>query len=119
MQVIASEAIGVFILVFFILEISNPNTTFIDNELSGYLFIVLFVHAGRRAAISSNRCINWMIAVPLAIASAFKGNFKGLPYSLLWVVGDTLGTFLAVLFYEKLFEPNVAYLRELKRTHQN
>ncbi len=95
---------GTFILVFFILQISNPNTTFIDNELSGYMFIVFFVHTARKYAPSSHECINSMIALSFATISFIeKGDAEGLLYCLLWIAGDLLGTIVAIIFYEKLF----------------
>jgi len=60
-----------------------------------------------------------MIAVTFAVSSALNGNFKGLPFCFLWIAGDFLGTVIAVLFYEKMFCPNVEHMRNLKRTHQN
>lgn len=35
---------GTVVMVFFILQITNPNTTFIENEISGFLSIVLFFY---------------------------------------------------------------------------
>lgn len=69
-RVVGSEMFGTFLLVFFILQISNPNTTFIDNELSGYMFIVVFVHTARKYAPYSHECINSMIAFTFALVSA-------------------------------------------------
>lgn len=96
--------IGSFILIFFILQISNPNTTFIDNELSGYMFIVFFIHTARKYAPSSHETINSTIVVSFSLVSFIEtGNAEGLMYSLLWFAGDFLGTIIAIIFYEKLF----------------
>lgn len=61
-----------------------------------------------------------MIAFSFALISAIeKGNFEGLMYCPLWFAGDLLGTLIATVFYEKLFEPNVYYMRNLRRDYQN
>lgn len=61
-----------------------------------------------------------MVAFTFALVSAIeKGNMEGLKYCPLWFAGDLLGTLIGVFFYEKLFEPNVYYMRKLRREHQN
>lgn len=82
------------------MQISNPNTTFIDNELSGFMFIVMFVHTARKYAPMSHECINSMIAMSFAIVSAIeKSDGTCILYGLLWVAGDLTGTIIAILFY--------------------
>jgi glycerol uptake facilitator-like aquaporin len=84
------------------------------------MFIVLFIHIGRRFAPSSKCVINSMIVLICAIIpAAQKKNYDGLKYCMLWIIGDLLGTLLAIAFYEKVFVPNVKHLRALKREQQN
>ena len=47
------------------------------------------------------------------------GDGLGLLYCLLWLSGDFVGTIIAILFYEKLFEPNVQEMRKKKREFQD
>jgi hypothetical protein len=80
------------------------------------MFIILFIHIGRKYAPTSYCVINFMIVLISAIIPAVHShNFEGFKYCILWLAGDYFGTCLAYLFYEKVFYPNVKHMRTLKR----
>ena len=102
-RVVLAEIIGTFILVFFVLQISNPNTTFIENELSAFMFIGTFVYIGRRFAPTSGCSINIAVILSSAILLATKGDYDSLKYCPLWVIGDIIGAIIGTAFYDKFF----------------
>jgi glycerol uptake facilitator-like aquaporin len=64
------------------------------------MFIILFIHIGRKYAPSSYSVINSLIIFICAIIPAIKNhNLDGLIYCWLWFIGDLLGTILALVFY--------------------
>lgn len=68
LRMILSEAIGVFILIFFVLYATGP-FSFIENNGAKYFYISVFVYIGRRfAAVSGNQ-----INLALTISQAFVG----------------------------------------------
>lgn len=60
-----------------------------------------------------------VITLCSAIMAASKGYYKGLAYFLVWVSADIAGAIIATLFYDNFFEPNVEYVRNLKRDSEN
>ena len=106
---------GVFILVLFTLLLSNPNTTFIDSELSGYISIAIFYHIARSFAPLAGLLINPAITLCLSIFYAMIGKTQSIHNCWVWLIGDMLGCVLASLFYKNLYEPIIKELRELKR----
>lgn len=72
-RVISNEAMGIFILVLFTLLLSNPNTSFIESELSGYLSIAIFYHIARSYAPLAGLLINPAVTLALAIQYAIRG----------------------------------------------
>lgn len=68
LRMILSEAIGVFVLIFFILYVTGP-CSFIENNGAKYFYIAVFVYIGRRFAVVSGNQIN----LALTISQAFVG----------------------------------------------
>lgn len=118
LRLILSEMVGTFFLVFFTLQISNPNTTFIENELSGYAFITIFVFIGRRFAFSPVSTINFCHTLAIGVLNATRGENDGFSYIWLWLLGDLLGFVLGTLFYDYLFEPNIKRIRHRRQLSQ-
>lgn len=118
-RVILAEIMGTFILVFSLLQISNPNTTFIDNELSGFIFIVAFIHIGRQFAPPGCIVNPALILCASIMAVLRESDYDGLKYCGLWIVGDLIGAVGATYFYDKFFEPNVEMIREHKRNAES
>ncbi len=54
---------------------SNPNTTFIENELSGFVAIIIFVHIARVYAVFSFNAVNPAILFCSSFMSGTKGNW--------------------------------------------
>lgn len=104
-RVLSNETMGVFILVLFTLLLSNPNTSFIESELSGYISIAIFYHIARSFAPLAGLAINPAVTLAVAIQDAFRGNMESLANCWVWLLGDILGCLLAVLFYTHLYEP--------------
>lgn len=77
-RVISNEAMGVFILILFLLLLSNPNTTFIESELTGYLSIALFYFIARSFAPYAGLAINTAITLSVGIHYASKGKWESL-----------------------------------------
>lgn len=96
---------GVFILVLFTLLLSNPNTTFIENELSGYLSIAIFYHIARSFAPLAGFLINPAVTVAVGIYRAINGDHTGISTCWKWIIGDILGCIFAVAFYTHIYEP--------------
>lgn len=111
LRVISNEAMGVFIFIFFMLMLSNPNTTFIENELTGYLSIAIFYHIARSFAPFAGLAINPAVSLALSIQYASKGDWDSLSNCYAWFLGDLIGCILATYFYDKLYEPIVVNLR--------
>ena len=114
-RVISNEAMGVFFFVLFMLMLSNPNTTFIDDELSGYASIVIFYHIARSFAPLAGLVINPAVTLASAIRYATKGQVGPIANCWAWLFGDFVGVILACFFYEQLFEPIVRTIRVIKR----
>lgn len=106
-RVILNEAMGVWFLIFFLLQISNPNTTFIENELSGFFSIALFYHIGRSFSPLASKCINPGLSIPMALQSAIKGYWLPMRDLWAWLLGDLIGAVSATLFYDMVYEPIV------------
>lgn len=70
LKIVANESVGIFILILFLLLISNPNTTFIESELSGYLSIAIFYHIARSFAPLAGLVINPAITIVVAFQYA-------------------------------------------------
>lgn len=68
LQIILSEAVGVFILIFMILYCTGPYS-FITNNGAKFFYIATFVYIGRKFAVSSSNQIN----IALSISQAFVG----------------------------------------------
>lgn len=100
---ISNEGMGVFIFIFFMLLLSNPNTTFIENELTGYLSIAIFYHIARSFAPSAGLAINPAATLALSIQYASRGNWTTLSNCWAWLIGDLIGCILATYFYEKIY----------------
>ncbi len=77
-RVITNEGMGIFILILFLLLLSNPNTTFIESELSGYMSIAIFYFIARSFAPFAGLTINPAVTVSLVIQYATKGEWKSL-----------------------------------------
>lgn len=117
---IASEMMGTSIMVFFILQITNPNTTFIENEISGFLSIVLFFYLSIVLCPNSSAfAMNFAITLGFNLLSTLfnTGDNANSGWEWIWVylLGDVLGVLIATLFYDKVFEPIIKKLREIRR----
>lgn len=110
---------GVFILVLFTLLLSNPNTSFIDSELSGYISIAIFYHIARSFAPLAGLVINPAFTLALSIQHAIRGEWGSLQNCWAWLLGDVLGCLLATLFYTHVYEPIIKEIREIKRKSEN
>jgi glycerol uptake facilitator-like aquaporin len=106
---------GVFILVLFTLLLSNPNTSFIESELSGYISIAIFYHIARSFAPLAGLVINPALTLALAVQYAVRGSYGSLANCWVWLLGDLLGCLLATLFYTHVYEPIIKEIREIKR----
>ena len=70
-------------MVFFILQITNQNTTFIENELSGFLSIVIFVYLGIMLSPLASFFINFVMIFSVSLVSiVFDGDHSG--WKLAW-----------------------------------
>ena len=49
---------------------------------------------------------------------AIKGNYQGLKYIYLWLIGDIIGMVAATLFYDGVFEPTIKDIRDKRRTEE-
>jgi glycerol uptake facilitator-like aquaporin len=111
---------GTFVMVFFILQITNPNTTFIENEMSGFLSIVIFVYLGIMLSPLASFFINFLMILAVDIvASIFDGDHSGWSWAWAFLTGEILGAIGATLFYDKLFEPVINKLRQVRRDSIN
>ena len=107
-RIFASEMVGTFILVFFILRISSSsdrcfNTLRQNEKLSTFVFVAVFVHIGRKFGPSSGCSINLTVIVSTAIMAASKGSYEDLWYCWLWIGGDIAGAIIAVAFFDGVF----------------
>lgn len=105
-RLMVGEAVGTFILIFFIMHLSNPNTTFIETEVEGYIILGLYVYIGRRFTPLSGMSLNIGISLVFAIlADMENGEIDQFRYVYIYFVGDVVGTILATLFYDRVYEP--------------
>lgn len=118
-KVMANEAMGVFIFVSFTLLLSNPNTTFIENELSGYISIAIFYDIARSFAPFAGLLINPAVTLSVSAHFSIFGKWDSLKNCWVWILGDILGCIIGVLFYNHIYEPIIKEIRELKRKSQN
>ena len=88
-----------FIFVFFFLQTANPNTTFIDNEVCGYLAVAVFYYAGLAFAPFPHLCINPAVTVALSLQRLWIGDSEPLKWMWVWLLGDVVGCLLATSFY--------------------
>lgn len=56
------------------LQVSNPNTTFIENEISGFFSIAVFYYIARSYAPAAGLCVNSALSIVLALQYATKGD---------------------------------------------
>jgi len=105
LRIFSNEAMGVFIYVLFFQLLSNPNTTFIDSELTGYISIVIFYHIGLTFAPLAGFLINPAITFAIVIQDATSGQWTSFLNCWIWILGDLAGCFLATIFYDVIFEP--------------
>ena len=110
---------GIFILILFLLLLSNPNTTFIESELSGYMSIAIFYFIARSFAPFAGLAINPAVTISLVIQYATKGQWQSLQHCWAWLLGDVIGCLLATYFYEYIYKPIVIQLREIRRLSEN
>jgi len=118
-KVVSNETMGIFILVLFTLILSNPNTTFIESELSGYISIAIFYHIARSFAPLAGLVINPAVTLGLAVQQAFWGKWGSLENCWAWLLGDLLGCLLATGFYTHVYEPIIKEIREIRRKTEN
>lgn len=104
-MIITNEVMGIFILVLFTLLLSNPNTTFIESELSGYLSIAIFYHIAKSFAPIAGLVINPAVTLSLAIQYAIAGKYSSIQNCWAWLLGDLVGCLIAVTFYTHIYEP--------------
>lgn len=104
-EAILSEALGMFILIFFILYGTGPYS-FIPTAGAKYFYIAVFVYIGRKFAASSGNQINIALTLSQAFVGMLRCNFTGFYYALAWLLGDLMGVILASLLYLKLVEPS-------------
>lgn len=116
-RLVVGECIGSFILVFFMMHLSNPNTSFIETEIEGYLIIGLYVYIARRFTPLSGMSINVGISTVFAIlADLENGEVDQFRYIYIYFAGDIVGTILATFFYDYVYEPLACeHHRELKK----
>jgi glycerol uptake facilitator-like aquaporin len=110
-KIMANETMGIFILVLFTLLLSNPNTTFIESELSGYISIAIFYHIARSFAPIAGVLINPAVTISISIQYAIAGKFASLSNCWVWLLGDIFGCIIAVLFYTNIYEPIIKEIR--------
>jgi glycerol uptake facilitator-like aquaporin len=110
---IANEMMGTILMVFFILEITNPNTTFIENEISGFLSIAFFFYLSIVLCPNTNSfVINFAITIGVNLfCTVYDGNADGWQWIWIYLLGDVLGVLIATLFYDRVFEPIIKRLR--------
>jgi glycerol uptake facilitator-like aquaporin len=101
LQVIISESIGVFILIFFILY-GTGSYSFIQNNGAKYVYIAIFVYIGRKFAASSANQINLALTFSQAFVGLFECDFRGFKFLIAWIIGDMIGVLLAATLYIKL-----------------
>lgn len=65
------EALGSFILIFFIMHTSNPNTSFVESEVEGYVLVSLIVYIARRFTPLSGMSLNIVISSVFSILADF------------------------------------------------
>ena len=58
---------GVFIFIYFMLLLSNPNTTFIENELTGFMSVTIFYYIARSFAPFANSTLNPAFTIGICI----------------------------------------------------
>ena len=115
LRIVLSEFTGTFVLVFFILQVSNPNTTFIENELSGFGGIVIFIYIAREYAVKSGNEINAALLLAVNFLSGTKGDWSGFTWIWLWIIGDILGAIFATKVYDNYFEKTIKNIRCKRR----
>jgi glycerol uptake facilitator-like aquaporin len=110
---IANEMMGTILMVFFILQITNPNTTFIENEISGFLSIAFFFYLSIVLCPKTNSfVINFAITIGVNLfCTVYDGNVDGWQWIWVYLLGDVLGVLIATLFYDRFFEPIIKRLR--------
>ena len=108
-KIILSEAIGVFILIFFILY-GTVSYSFITNNGAKYFLIAIFVYIGRKFAVSSSNQINLALTFSQAFVGFFTCDFRGFKYLIAWIIGDIIGVLLAASLYINIVEPTLDYL---------
>ena len=75
-------------MVFFILQITNPNTTFIENEMSGFLSIVIFVYLGIMLSPLASFFINFVMIFSVSlVSSVFDGDHSGWKWAWAFFMG--------------------------------
>lgn len=99
---------GTILMVFFILEITNPNTTFIENEMSGFLSIVLFFYlAIVLSPNTSSFALNFAIILGVNLTSSVfestDGHNDGWKWIWVYLLGEIAGVLIATFLYDKLF----------------
>ena len=114
-RVILNEGMGVFIFLFFMLMLSNPNTTFIENELTGYMSITFFYYIARSFAPFANSTLNPIFTIALGFQYGTKDKWETLGNCWAWIIGDIIGCLCAIYFYQLIYEPIVRELREIRR----
>lgn len=104
---ILSEAIGVFILIFFVLLATGP-FTFVESSGAKYFYIAVFVYIGRRFAVVSGNQINFALTLSQAFVGIPECDFQGFRYLFIWLIGDALGVYIGAQFYNLLLEPTIS-----------
>ena len=89
------------------LEFSHPNTTFVDTELEGYLIIVFAIYLGRKyAALSQTVALNFGLSFIIAILAFIQNKeSKQFSYFYIYLIPDILATFVATIFFDRVYEP--------------
>jgi glycerol uptake facilitator-like aquaporin len=90
-------------LIFFILQVTNPNTTFIENELSGFIAIGIFIYIAREYAITYQGFINCIMVFSVNLIAGIRGDWSGFAWIWLWVLGDLIGAVMATFVYDHYF----------------
>lgn len=108
-KILLSEAIGVFVLIFFILYVTGPYS-FIETSGGKFFFIAIFVYVGRRFAVMSGNQVNFALTIAQASIGIFECNFKGFQYLIVWLIGDIVGVLLATGLYNHVTEPTLEYM---------
>ena len=101
------------------LMLSNPNTTFIENELTGYMSITIFYFIARSFAPFAASTLNPAFTLALGFHYGTKGNWTTFGNCWAWLIGDIIGCLCATYFYQLLYEPIVRELREIRRREEN